>query len=636
MNFDYDQQWEYKPDTEYEEVEEPNTSMMSIHPQQINLSGNTNNHPSLHTSLSVQHQIIEQHSNNMKVKNMNMITSKPSRNSNTFRREIIMTSSPSYNIQEKPSPMSNNSSSSSNGNGDAICAVCGDGSAKLHYSVLACYGCKGFFRRTLTGKYRYVCRFGNNCVVDKFQRNSCRYCRFNRCLASGMDPNAVRPDRDLTGRQRVPRIRKARADDELLKPSVVRLQPDDWTRKLPIEARNLLIRLMNTETKLSKDENAMQPMKPIVNSAITKGSSLRDLFKSKPVAGNKKGELKFENYRIARPDELTGIARKSAETCAAWINELSEISDGLEMDDSVNLTKSCFSAFTIFNFAIRTVQSSNFNDVLCLNNMLYVPYMSVKTEYEYDEPAQNNHLSKMLIEKTLKEVVEPMRKIDLRDEEIVSLKAIILLNPNAKGLSERSQGLVTKSRDKVQDMLYQIIQEFHPMITPSSRFGNLLLLLPAIANLATILQNNLLTCHILTGRDASDQLLNELFDECRLYEEHLINSNSAMGGSSMYENPADISLQPMSNYNMNSGLLNNSGMSDLQPKSDGYTQTEESAECASPSLSLTNMSFPSSASYNSSEDDLYPNFDGQLFDTFLNSPFSNPEDQCADLMNLMD
>ncbi|VDO10583.1 unnamed protein product [Brugia timori] len=50
---------------------------------------------------------------------------------------------------------------------NAMCAVCGDGHAKLHYGILACYGCKGFFRRTLTGKYRYACRFSNNCVVDK-------------------------------------------------------------------------------------------------------------------------------------------------------------------------------------------------------------------------------------------------------------------------------------------------------------------------------------------------------------------------------------------------------------------------------------------------------------------------------------
>lgn len=28
------------------------------------------------------------------------------------------------------------------GPNEATCAVCGDGHAKLHYSVLACYGCK--------------------------------------------------------------------------------------------------------------------------------------------------------------------------------------------------------------------------------------------------------------------------------------------------------------------------------------------------------------------------------------------------------------------------------------------------------------------------------------------------------------
>ncbi|EFP10592.1 hypothetical protein CRE_02711 [Caenorhabditis remanei] len=109
----------------------------------------------------------------------------------------------SYVIREK-------SNSGGSQNGDSVCAVCGDGIAKLHYGVLACYGCKGFFRRTLTGKYRYACRFGNNCIVDKFHRNSCRYCRFQRCIQAGMDPKAVRPDRDQTGKQKVPRIKKSK------------------------------------------------------------------------------------------------------------------------------------------------------------------------------------------------------------------------------------------------------------------------------------------------------------------------------------------------------------------------------------------------------------------------------------------
>lgn len=36
-----------------------------------------------------------------------------------------------------------------------------------------------------------------------------------------MDPKAVRPDRDLTGKQRVPRARKRQIDEELINHIVV-------------------------------------------------------------------------------------------------------------------------------------------------------------------------------------------------------------------------------------------------------------------------------------------------------------------------------------------------------------------------------------------------------------------------------
>ncbi|VDN87001.1 unnamed protein product [Brugia pahangi] len=73
--------------------------------------------------------------------------------------------------------------------GEGMCMVCGDRSAGKHYGVMACYGCKGFFRRTIRSGQSYTCRFMQKCSIDKDQRNACRFCRFQRCLEVGMEPD---------------------------------------------------------------------------------------------------------------------------------------------------------------------------------------------------------------------------------------------------------------------------------------------------------------------------------------------------------------------------------------------------------------------------------------------------------------
>lgn len=41
-----------------------------------------------------------------------------------------------------------------------------------------------------------------------------------------------------------------------------------------------------------------------------------------------------------------------------------------------------------------------------------------------------SHLSNNLIDRTLNELVAPLRRLNLKEEEVVPLKAIIILNPS--------------------------------------------------------------------------------------------------------------------------------------------------------------------------------------------------------------
>ncbi|KAL8558163.1 hypothetical protein ACOMHN_035468 [Nucella lapillus] len=81
-----------------------------------------------------------------------------------------------------------------------VCAICCDRATGLHYGIVTCEGCKGFFKRTVQNKRVYTCTADGDCEINKLQRNRCQYCRFRKCLEMGMVMAAVREDRMPGGR----------------------------------------------------------------------------------------------------------------------------------------------------------------------------------------------------------------------------------------------------------------------------------------------------------------------------------------------------------------------------------------------------------------------------------------------------
>uniref|UniRef100_A0A5S6QEX0 Nuclear receptor domain-containing protein n=1 Tax=Trichuris muris TaxID=70415 RepID=A0A5S6QEX0_TRIMR len=94
------------------------------------------------------------------------------------------------------SPISSCNSPSEQGleSGNGLCAVCEDKASGYHYGIVSCEGCKGFFRRTVQRNLEYVCHRSGTCEINRVTRNRCQYCRFTKCLESGMSKHSVRQD----------------------------------------------------------------------------------------------------------------------------------------------------------------------------------------------------------------------------------------------------------------------------------------------------------------------------------------------------------------------------------------------------------------------------------------------------------
>ncbi|CAJ0604126.1 unnamed protein product [Cylicocyclus nassatus] len=238
-----------------------------------------------------------------------------------------------------------------NSAGQRRCAVCGDYPAKIHYGVLACFGCKGLFRRAVKdGRNKYVCTFDKNCEVTKFERNACRYCRFRKCLLVGMNPDFVRPIREEV-REKLRGQKSLLSKKKSLRRTLSgRNDGDDWTLQLPSHSRKLL-------NELNALENDVQTLTDSAYDAVG-DFSLKSLIADRTLARKSSAN----QTRIPAKQDLApgflSIQRVVATT--DFIDGLVSIIDKdmsckTTVEDKVSLISSTFLTLNLLDDAARAI-----------------------------------------------------------------------------------------------------------------------------------------------------------------------------------------------------------------------------------------------------------------------------------------
>ena len=91
---------------------------------------------------------------------------------------------------------------------EELCLVCGDRASGYHYNALACEGCKGFFRRSITRSSSYACKYGGHCEIDMYMRRKCQACRLGKCYVVGMRAECVVPEDQCVRKREAKRQQK--------------------------------------------------------------------------------------------------------------------------------------------------------------------------------------------------------------------------------------------------------------------------------------------------------------------------------------------------------------------------------------------------------------------------------------------
>ncbi|XP_065068108.1 retinoic acid receptor RXR-alpha-B-like isoform X2 [Rhopilema esculentum] len=303
------------------------------------------------------------------------------------------------------------------------CSVCGDKAFVKHYGVVACEGCKGFFKRSVRNNRKYQCLGSQVCDIDRKSRNRCQFCRFQKCLEVGMKTEAVQ--------------------DEALKKD-----KKDTTKRKAGSGTGNLPKGSPVEVTSSRVEMPLIPIDSVVSAEGMVDPAIQ----------------LFANTSVDPIRHVCLAADKQLASLAEWAKKLPHFTS-LEITDQVVLLQWSWPELLIGGFCHR---SCAVKDGILLATGLHLTRENLKKAGVG-----------ALIDKIFGEVIEKLQEMQLDRAEWGCLRAVMLFSPDAKGLKDVQQ--VETFREMYSATLEDYMKKTRP--DQPDRFTKVILRVPALKSI---------------------------------------------------------------------------------------------------------------------------------------------------------
>jgi nuclear factor 4 len=250
------------------------------------------------------------------------------------------------------------------------CVICSSRACShRYYGVAACHGCKCFFWRTVKHQQQYVCRYNKNCEINMDHRNACRYCRFQRCLTAGMQPEAVRVQADPP-KSAIKRVTEAQQSDGNASQTAESVRPSDeeFVFQPPLlkkarEEHSVLI-----QTLLDIDQRTCEEADFSENEAPKRMLTLEDMFDYPEYMDCYRTRINYcIRLRRVTAEEMEFCKYRTLTKAMDYIRQMETLSSArFGLQDKVALLRYTYAPLTIFDITSGTVDATKDGNLLCL------------------------------------------------------------------------------------------------------------------------------------------------------------------------------------------------------------------------------------------------------------------------------